>query len=141
MKPMSALARELSNPFRLVLALPKDIIRLTAGEPDFDTPAPIREAARRAADEGFTHYTPSSGIEGLRRAIADKLRRENGISYDADGEIVVTSGTSAGVFLSMLALLDPGDEVLVPDPAWFHYRPMIRCCGARPIDVPVRFEG
>jgi len=140
MKPMSVHATELSNPFQLVLALPSDVIRLTAGEPDFDTPVSICEAAKKAIDDGFTHYTPASGNEDLRKAVAEKLRRENQISYDYDKEIVITPGSSAGIFLAMLALLDPGDEVLVPDPAWFHYRPMIRSCGGKPVDVPVKFE-
>lgn len=137
---MSALASELSNPFGLVYALPKDVLRLTAGEPDFDTPDFIRHAAKRAMDEGFTHYSPASGYEDLRKAVAEKLHRENGISYNYAKEIVITPGSSSGIFLAMLALLDPGDEVLVPDPAWFHYRTLIRCCGAKPVDVPVRFE-
>jgi aspartate/methionine/tyrosine aminotransferase len=140
MKQISARAKDLSNPFGLVYALPKDVIRLTAGEPDFDTPDFIREAARKAMDEGFTHYSPSSGYEDLRKAVAEKLRRENGIDYDYDKEIVITPGSASGIFLAMLALLDPGDEVLVPDPAWFHYRTLIRCCGAKPVNVPVKFE-
>ena len=134
------LASELSDPFGLVYSLPKDILRLTAGEPDFDTPDFIRYAAKSAMDEGFTHYSPASGYEDLKEAVAGKLHRENEISYDYAKEIVITPGSSSGIFLAMLALLDPGDEVLVPDPAWFHYRTLIRCCGARSVDVPVRFE-
>ena len=91
-------------------------------------------------DEGFTHYSPASGYEDLKEAVAGKLHRENGISYDYAREIVITPGSSSGIFLAMLALLDPGDEVLVPDPAWFHYRTLIRCCGAKSVDVPVRFD-
>ena len=140
MKPISVLASELSDPFGLVYALPKDVLRLTAGEPDFDTPDFIRHAAKRAMDEGFTHYSPASGYEDLKEAVAGKLRRENGITYDYAREIVITPGSSSGIFLGMLSLLDPGDEVLVPDPAWFHYRTLIRCCGAKSVDVPVRFE-
>ena len=140
MKPLSTIASELSNPFGLVYALPKDVLRLTAGEPDFDTPDFIRLAAKRAMDEGFTHYSPASGYEDLKEAVAGKLHRENGISYDYAREIVITPGSSSGIFLAMLSLLDPGDEVLVPDPAWFHYRTLIRCCGAKSVDVPVRFE-
>jgi len=141
MKPISTLASELSDPFGLVYALPKDVLRLTAGEPDFDTPEFIRNAAKSAMDEGFTHYSPAVGYEDLRKAVAEKLRRENRISYDHAKEIVITPGSTSGIFLAMLALLDPGDEVLVPDPAWFHYRTLIRCRGAKPVDVPVRFEG
>ena len=140
MNPVSALASGLSNPFGLVYALPKDVLRLTAGEPDFDTPDFIRHAAKRAMDEGFTHYSPASGYEDLKEAVAGKLHRENGLRYDYAREIVITPGSSSGIFLAMLALLDPGDEVLVPDPAWFHYRTLIRCCGAKSVDVPVKFE-
>ena len=142
MKPISRRAIELSlEPFRLALALPKDVIRLSAGEPDFDTPDFIRVAAKRSIDEGFTHYGPASGYEDLRKAVAEKLRRENGITYDYSREIVITPGSSSGIFLAMLTLLDPGDEVLVPDPAWFHYRMLASLCGAQPVSMPVKFEG
>ena len=141
MKPMSARAREISlEPFRLALALPKDVTRLSVGEPDFDTPDFIRDAAKRSIDDGFTHYSPASGYEDLRKAVAEKLRRENGISYNHQTDVVITPGSSSGIFLAMLALLDPRDEVLVPDPAWFHYRTLIRLCGAKPVSMPVKFE-
>jgi aspartate/methionine/tyrosine aminotransferase len=128
------------EPFRLALALPKDVIRLSVGEPDFDTPDFIRDAAKRSIDDGFTHYSPASGYEDLRKAVAEKLRRENGISYNHQTDVVITPGSSSGIFLAMLALLDPRDEVLVPDPAWFHYRTLIRLCGAKPVSMPVKFE-
>lgn len=129
------------EPFRLALALPKGVIRLSAGEPDFDTPEFIQEAAKKSISDGFTHYTPASGYEELRRAVADKFNRDNGIGYNYETDIVITPGSSSGIFLAMLALLDPGDEVLVPDPAWFHYRTLIRLCGAEPVGMPVKFEG
>ena len=129
------------EPFRLALALPKGVIRLSAGEPDFDTPDFIQEAAKKSISDGFTHYTAASGYEELRRAVTDKLRRDNGISYNYETDIVITPGSSSGIFLAMLTLLDPGDEVLVPDPAWFHYRTLIRLCGAEPVGMPVKFEG
>ena len=129
------------EPFRLALALPKDVIRLSAGEPDFDTPDFIRVAAKRSIDDGFTHYGPASGYEDLRKAVAEKLRRENGITCDYSREIVITPGSSSGIFLALLTLLDPGDEVLVPDPAWFHYRTLASLCGAQPVGMPVKFEG
>jgi aspartate aminotransferase len=142
MKDISARAQPISlEPFRLALALPKGVIRLSAGEPDFDTPDFIQEAARRAINEGFTHYSPASGYEDLRKAVGEKLRRENGISCNYETDIVITPGSSSGIFLAMLSLLDPGDEVLVPDPAWFHYKTLIRLCGAEPVSMPVKFEG
>jgi len=128
------------EPFRLALALPKDVIRLSVGEPDFDTPDFIRDAAKRALDDGFTHYTPASGYENLRKAVANKLHVENEINCDYAKEIVVTPGSSSGIFLAMLALLDPGDEVLVPDPAWFHYRTLIGLTGAKPVGMPIKFK-
>lgn len=112
-----------------------------AGEPDFDTPDFLREAARKSINEGFTHYSPASGYEDLRKAVGEKLRRENGIACNYETDIVITPGSSAGIFLAMLSLLDPGDEVLVPDPAWFHYKTLIRLCGAEPVSMPVKFEG
>jgi aspartate aminotransferase len=142
MKDISARARTISlEPFRLALALPKGVIRLSAGEPDFDTPDFIQEAARKAISEGFTHYSPASGYEDLRKAVGEKLRRENGISCNYETDIVITPGSSSGIFLAMLSLLDPGDEVLVPDPAWFHYKTLIRLCGAEPVSMPAKFEG
>jgi aspartate/methionine/tyrosine aminotransferase len=141
MKPISRRATSVSlEPFRLALAPPKEVIRLSVGEPDFDTPDFIRAAAKRSIDEGFTHYSPASGYEDLRKAVAEKLHRENCINYDYSREIVITPGSASGIFLAMLTLLDPGDEVLVPDPAWFHYRTLIRLCGATPVGMPVKFE-
>lgn len=131
-------AREVSSePFRLALKLPKDTIRLTGGEPDFETPSFVKEAAKKAIDEGFTHYSPSTGYAELRKAIAGKLHRENGITYDHESEVLVTPGSSSGIFLALLALVNPGDEVLVTDPAWFHYVTLIRLCGGSPVGVPV----
>jgi aspartate/methionine/tyrosine aminotransferase len=141
LKPISGRARNISlEPFRLALALPKDVIRLSVGEPDFDTPDFIRDAAKKAIDDGFTHYSPASGYEDLRKAVAEKLRRENGISYKPENEIVITPGSASGIYLALLTLLDPGDEVLVPDPAWFHYRTLIQLCGAKPVGMPVKFK-
>ena len=126
-----------SEPFRLALNLPKDVIRLTGGEPDFETPSFVREAAKEAIDKGFTHYSSSTGYDELRRAVAEKLHRENRIAYDYGTEVVITPGSSSGIFLSLLALVNPGDEVLVPDPIWFHYVTLIRLCGGSPVEIPV----
>ncbi len=100
----------------------------------------MREAGKRAIDEGFTHYSPATGFDELREAVAEKLRRDNGISCDYENEILITPGSSSGIFLAMLALLDPGDEVLVPDPAWFHYMRLVELCGAKPIGVPLSLD-
>jgi len=139
---MSARAKEISlEPFRLALDLPKDVISLSVGEPGFETPEFVREAAKKSIDDLNTHYTPVTGFADLRKAIADKLRRDNSLSYDYEKEVVVTPGSAVGVFMGMLTLLDPGDQILITDPAWFHYDTLANLCGAEPVRSPVKFEG
>jgi aspartate aminotransferase len=111
-------------------------VRLDVGDPDFDTPAHIVEAAARAAAEGFTHYGPSAGLPSLRALIAEKVALRNGFSC-SPGEVVVTSGGCGAFFVTFLALLDAGDEVLVPDPGWSHYVPMALAIGAVPVGYPL----
>jgi len=118
----------------------EDIIHLEIGRPDFDTPAHIKEAAKMALDEGRVHYSSNYGFPELRQAITQKLNRDNGLSYDPATEIIVTVGTNEAVFMAMMALLDPGDEVLIPDPCWLHYFYCARMAGAVPISVPIREE-
>jgi aminotransferase len=118
----------------------EEIIHLSIGRPDFDTPKNIKEAAKKALDEGKVHYTSNYGIPELREAIALKHEKENGVSYDPASEIVVTAGANEGVFLAMMGLLDPGDEVLIPDPVWLHYFYCARMAGAQPVSVPTRQE-
>jgi aspartate/methionine/tyrosine aminotransferase len=116
----------------------EDIIHLEIGRPDFDTPVHIKEAAKRALDEGKVHYSSNYGFPELRKAIARKLKQDNGLSYDPAAEIIVTVGTNEAVFMAMMAFLDPGDEVLIPDPCWLHYFYCAQMAGAVPISVPVR---
>jgi len=116
------------------------IIHLNIGRPDFDTPKNIKEAAKKALDEGKVHYASNYGIPELRAAIADKTERENSVSYDPADEIVVTVGANEGVLLAMMGLLNPGDEVLIPDPVWLHYFYCAKMAGAVPISVPTREE-
>ncbi|MCL6003115.1 MAG: pyridoxal phosphate-dependent aminotransferase [Thermoplasmatales archaeon] len=125
--------------FKLALGLPKDVIPLTAGEPDFPTADFVNLAAKKAMDSNFTHYTASNGILPLREAISKKLKEDNNLSYDPD-EIVVSPGSSPSIFLLLFALADRGDEVLVPDPAWFHYPILTSLAGGRAIRVPQRRE-
>jgi aspartate aminotransferase len=113
--------------FDLANAIP-DAIHLEMGEPDFPTPRHIREAAARAADEGFTKYTPNAGIPELRDAIAEKVRCKNGIHAGRD-QVIVTPGAIAALHGSMLALCDPGDEILLSDPAWPNYRMLCELLG------------
>ncbi len=98
-----------------------DIIRLELGEPDFDTPQHIKDAAIQAINEGFTHYTSTEGILGLREAVARKLKRENRIEADPETEILITDGGLGAVFAAIQSLVNPGDEVLFFDPAWPRY--------------------
>jgi len=112
----------------------KDMIRLEVGEPDFDTPEHIKDAAKRALEKGFTHYTSSAGILPLREAVAEKTRKETGVEVDPKREIVVTDGGSCALTLAMMATLNPGDEVLISDPAW-PYGPGIKMAEG----VPVRY--
>lgn len=112
-----------------------DVVGFGAGEPDFDTPQHIKDAAKKALDEGFTKYTPSSGIPELRQAIADKFRRENGLTYKPS-QIIVSCGGKHSCFNTVLATCGPGDEVILPAPYWLSYPEMVKLAGARPVIVP-----
>ncbi len=118
-----------------------DVVRLTAGDPDFKTPRHIVDAALAEAQAGSTHYTSSAGTLELREAIARKLRVENGLSYDPARQVAVTNGGTGALALSFLALLNPSDEVLIPDPGWTNYSPMIIAAGGRPVGYPLRASG
>lgn len=114
----------------------RDIIHLEIGEPDFATPVHIREAAKAALDEGWTHYGPTQGLPELREAIASYVSRTRGIQVDA-GRVCVVPGGKPVIFFSMLALLEPGDEVIYPNPSFPIYESMIEYCGATPVPVPL----
>ncbi len=116
------------------------IINLNIGEPDFDTPKHIKESAKKALDEGKTHYSSNFGIPELREALAQKLSQENGLSYDPATEIIVTVGGNEAVLITMMGLLNPGDEVLIPDPCWLNYFYCVQMAGAVPISVPAKEE-
>jgi len=115
----------------------KGAIRLDIGDPDFHTPAHIVEAAARAAHEGFTHYGPAGGLPTLREQIAGKVARVNGIECSPE-QVVVTVGGAGAIFVTLLALLDPGDEVLVPDPGWPNYLSLTAAAGG--VSVPYRLD-
>lgn len=115
----------------------RDIISLNVGEPDFGTPDYIKAAGMKAIAENFTRYTPADGIPELRRAIARKLKEDNGIEYAPD-EITVSVGAKQAVSSAMMVIAGPGDEVLLPIPCWVSYTEMIRMAGAVPVFVPVR---
>ena len=115
----------------------RDIIGLSAGEPDFDTPANIRAAAKAAIDRGETRYTAPEGIPELRRAIVAKLARENRLDYAPD-QVIVSTGGKQVLYNALVATIDPGDEVIVPAPYWVSYPDMVRLCGGTPVIVEGR---
>ena len=117
----------------------ENVIHLEVGEPDFDTPECIKQAAARAIAEGKTHYTHSLGLLELREAIAAHYRHKYGVAVEP-ANIIVTAGTSPAMFLIFAALIEPGDEIILPDPHYACYPNFIRFLGGRPIYVPVREE-
>ena len=117
----------------------RDIIALSAGEPDFDTPEHIREAALKAIHDGKTRYTAAGGIPELRQAVADKFRRENNLDYTPE-QILVSCGAKHSIYNLMQALLNPGDEVIIPAPYWVSYPDMVRLAGAEPVVVRAGIE-
>ncbi|MDE5647539.1 MAG: pyridoxal phosphate-dependent aminotransferase, partial [Muribaculaceae bacterium] len=116
-----------------------DVINLSVGEPDFETPEHIREAAKKAIDEGFTRYTPVPGYMTLRKAVAGKLERENGLSY-APEQIVVSNGAKQSLCNIILATINPGDEVVIPTPAWVSYIEMVKLAEGVVKEVPATIE-
>ncbi|MFB6155960.1 MAG: pyridoxal phosphate-dependent aminotransferase [Haloferacaceae archaeon] len=117
-----------------------DLVRLEIGEPDFDTPEHIVDDALEAARGGATHYTSNAGILPLREAIAEKSRREHDLDVDPD-DVVATAGASEAILLTLLAVAEAGDDVVLPTPAWPQYRMQIRLAGADPVEVPMDETG
>ena len=117
----------------------RDIIGLSAGEPDFDTPANVRAAAKAAIDRGATRYTAPEGIPELREAIVAKFARENRLSYAPDAVVVSTGGKQV-LFNALLATVNPGDEVVIPAPYWVSYPDMVALAGGTPVIVPGGLE-
>ncbi len=116
-----------------------DIVSFGVGEPDFDTPAHIKEAGKEAIQSGFTKYTPSSGIPELKEAVCDKFRRDNGLDYTPK-EVLVSAGAKHSIFNAVVALCDQGDDVLIPAPYWVSYPEMVRFAGGNPVVVPGGIE-
>lgn len=115
----------------------KDVVSFGIGQPDYPTPKHIREAAKKALDEGFTGYTETAGIVELREAVSEYLARYGKVSPD---EIIVTTGAKTAVFLALAAYLRPGDELLIPDPSYYAYSQVAKFVYARPVFVPMSFE-
>lgn len=118
-----------------------DVVNLSVGEPDFVTPEPIREAAKKALDQGRTKYAPTPGDMPVREAIAAKFRRENGIECSA-AHVTVCAGAKHAMYMILQTLVEPGagNEVILPSPAWVSYRPLIELAGARCVEVPRSIE-
>src|SRR5437879_6670117 len=113
----------------------QDVVGFGAGEPDFDTPQHIKDAAAKALAEGFTKYTPSSGIPELRQAIAAKFKRDNGLSYKPS-QVIVSCGGKHSCYNVVLATCEAGDEVIIPAPYWLSYPEMVKLAGAKPVILP-----
>jgi aspartate aminotransferase len=114
-----------------------DVVDLGGGDPDFITPEHIRAAATEAMNAGDTHYVASAGIPSLRKAIADKLRADNGIEVEPNGGVIVTPGGKQALFEAALAFVEPGVDVMIPEPAWVSYGPMAELAGGRAVPVPL----
>lgn len=116
-----------------------DVVNMSVGEPDFNTPDHIKEAGKKAIDDNFSKYSPVPGYLVLREAIADKLKRENGLEY-TPSEIIVGTGGKQGVCNTILALVNPGDEVVIPAPYWVSYPQMVKLAGGEPVIVSTGIE-
>ncbi len=116
-----------------------DITDLSLGEPDFDTPDHIKEAAKKAIDDNFSHYTPVPGYLDLRQAVCEKLLRDNGLFYQPE-QIVVSTGAKQSIANTVLAIVDAGDEVIIPTPYWVTYSEIVKLAGGKPVLVKTSFE-
>ncbi|HEX6291638.1 MAG TPA: aminotransferase class I/II-fold pyridoxal phosphate-dependent enzyme [Herpetosiphonaceae bacterium] len=123
-----------------IAATMKEVISLGIGEPDFVTPDVIREAGIRSIQEGYTAYTSNSGLLELRQALAAHLKQLYGVEYDPEHELLITVGVSEAMQNAMLALIDPGDEVIIPEPSFVAYGPSVVFAGGVPVYVPTRVE-
>jgi aspartate aminotransferase len=124
---------------RALEATGRDVIHLEVGEPDFDTPANIRAAAKQALDDGWTHYGPPLGLPALREAIARDASARKGFAVDP-ANVVVTPGAKPIMFIALLSLIEPGDEVIYPDPGFPIYESMTRYAGGTPVPIALRME-
>jgi aspartate aminotransferase len=129
----------MSQRTRELRAKGRDVVALTIGEPDFDTPVNIRNAAKLALDKGHTHYAPVAGLPQLREAIATKLRDENALNYAAS-DIVIANGTKQAINNAILSLIGPGDEVVILAPYWVSYEGSVRLAGGTPVVVPAHVD-
>src|SRR5262245_2182766 len=133
--PVSAIVR-----IRDMMYTVKDPFRLDQGDVSFDAPETFKQAVAKAMADNRTHYLPSSGIPPLRKAFAEKMRKKNGIPIGSDDEVIVTNGGTHGLFAVFQAILEPGDEVLIPDPEWPPTMAIVKQAGGVPVQIPLREE-
>ena len=116
------------------------IIHFEIGRPDFDTPVHIKASAKAALDKGFVHYTPNNGLPVLREALAMRLKVDKGLIYDPDKELIATAGGQEALYLGLLSILNPGDEVLIPDPCFQPFTLIVRLAGGIPVHIPLQAD-
>lgn len=116
-----------------------DVINMSVGEPDFNTPDHIKEAAKKAIEDNYSRYSPVPGYADLRKAVVEKLKRENGLDYTVN-EVLVSNGAKQSVCNAVMALVNPGDEVIIPAPYWVSYPQMVKLAGGEPVIVNAGFE-
>jgi len=129
-----SLTLAVTNQTKAMLAEGQEVFGLAGGEPDMDTPDFIKQAAFQALTDGKTKYTPAAGIPELRSAVADKMKSENGLDYDAS-DVCITSGAKQACMNAIMAVCEEGDEVIIPSPYWVSYPEMVRLCGGVPVLV------
>ncbi len=134
-----SLTLAISAKAKAMKAAGESVVSFSVGEPDFNTPDHIIQAAKNALDNGQTKYTPSSGLLPLRKAICEKLKRENGLEYEPS-QIIVSNGAKHSIFNVCYALLDAGDEVIIPAPYWLTYPEVVKVCGANPVYIDCKKE-
>ncbi len=137
MKPSATMA--VSQKARELIASGRDVVALSAGEPDFDTPDHIKEAAIQAIRDGKTKYTPVDGVPELKDAVIGKFKRDNNLTYERN-QIIVSPGGKAVIFNALLATVNPGDEVVIPAPYWVSYPDMVAFAGGTPVIVAAKAE-
>ena len=143
MPQLSAIAGMPRSPIRAIFEKAlhmDDVVFFCLGEPDFDTPPQIIDAAIESLRRGETHYTPNAGLLTLREAIVESMKAYDGVTYDPASEIAVTSGGMEGLLLALMTIVEPGDEVILADPSYTNYRDQVRICKGVPVYVPVREE-
>lgn len=136
-KPSSTM--EISAKAAQLKAEGRDVVAFAAGEPDFDTPEHISQAGIRAIETGLTRYTPAAGTPALRQAVCGKLKRENGLDY-VPAQVIISNGAKHSLMNAFLAILNEGDEVLIPAPYWLSYSEMVRIAGGTPVIIHTKKE-